>query len=162
MGQGNTIVSHFVVERGSFTVAIACVPCGPRRSLIYAWAWGFWVCWKLSASEQVKPDCCYTPAVVSTLLTPLPVSCPLTTPHHCIYVHKRCHVKLSFPNNNIKHSHFEFLPSMPMSQFWPIFRRMPPFKFSISKYSTQWLDNVQMGNETILICFWAKDIAYKL
>ena len=85
-GQGNTIVSHFVVQRGDFTVAIACVPCGPRRFLIYAWAWGFWVCWKLSAAEQVKSDCCHTPAVVSTLLTPLPVACPLTTPHH--YIHK--------------------------------------------------------------------------
>ena len=40
------------------------------------------VCWKLSAAEQVKTDCCHTPAVVSTLLTPLPVSCPWTTPHH--------------------------------------------------------------------------------
>ena len=56
-GQGNTIVSHFVVQRGDFTVAIACVPCGPRRSLIYAWAWWFCVCWKLSAAEQVKTDC---------------------------------------------------------------------------------------------------------
>ena len=36
VGQGNTIVSHFVVQRGDFSVAIACVPCGPRRSLIYA------------------------------------------------------------------------------------------------------------------------------
>ena len=44
------------------------------------------VCWKLSAAEQVKTDCCHTPAVVSTLLTPLPVSCPLTTPLH--YTHK--------------------------------------------------------------------------
>ena len=26
---------------GNFIVAIACVPCGPRRSLIYACAWGF-------------------------------------------------------------------------------------------------------------------------
>ena len=43
------------------------------------------VCWKLSAAEQVKTDCCHTPAVVSTLLTPLPVSCHLTTPHHYIY-----------------------------------------------------------------------------
>jgi len=66
-GQGNTVVSHFVVQRGVFTVAIACVPCGPRRSLIYAWAWGFCVCWKLSAAEKVKPDCCRTPAVVSIL-----------------------------------------------------------------------------------------------
>ena len=71
-----------MVQRGDFTVAIACVPCGPRRSLIYAWAWGFCVCWKLSAAEQVKTDCCHTPAVVSTLLTPLPVSCHLTTPYH--------------------------------------------------------------------------------
>ena len=38
---------------------------------------------KLSAAEQIKPDCCRTPAVVSILLTPLPVSCP-TTPHHYI------------------------------------------------------------------------------
>ena len=37
---------------------------------------------KLSAAEQIKPDCCRTPAVVSILLTPLPVSCPSTTPHH--------------------------------------------------------------------------------
>ena len=44
------------------------------------------VCWKLSAAEQVKTDCCHTPAVVSTLLTPLPVSCPLTTPHHYINI----------------------------------------------------------------------------
>ena len=35
-GQGNTIVSHFVVQRADFSVGIACVPCGPRRSLIYA------------------------------------------------------------------------------------------------------------------------------
>ena len=40
------------------------------------------MCGKLSAGEQVKPGCCHTPAVVSTLLTLLPVSCPLTTPHH--------------------------------------------------------------------------------
>ena len=33
-------------------------------------------------AEQIKPDCCHTPAVVSVLLTPLPVSCPLTTPLH--------------------------------------------------------------------------------
>ena len=71
-----------MVQRGDFTVAIACVPCGPRRSLIYAWAWWFCVCWKLSAAEQVKTDCWHTPAVVSTLLTPLLVSCPLTTPLH--------------------------------------------------------------------------------
>ena len=31
-----TVVSHFVVQRGDFTVAIACVPCGPRHSVIYA------------------------------------------------------------------------------------------------------------------------------
>ena len=35
-GQGNTIVSHFVVQKAVLIVAIACVPCGPRRSLIYA------------------------------------------------------------------------------------------------------------------------------
>ena len=37
-GQGNTIVSHFVVQRADMIVAIVCVPCGPRRSLIYACA----------------------------------------------------------------------------------------------------------------------------
>ncbi len=42
---------------------------------------------KLSAAEQIKPDCCRTPAVVSILLTPLPVSCPSTTPHHYIYIY---------------------------------------------------------------------------
>ena len=55
-------------------------------SLIYACEWGFCVCWKLSAAEQIKPDCCRTPAVVSNLLTPLPVSCPSTTPLHYIYI----------------------------------------------------------------------------
>ena len=39
---------------------------------------------KLSAAEQIKPDCCRTPAVVSILLTPLPVSCPSTLHHHAI------------------------------------------------------------------------------
>ena len=44
------------------------------------------VCWKLSAAEQVKTDCCHTPAVVSTLLTPLPVSYPVddATPLHIL------------------------------------------------------------------------------
>ena len=41
---------------------------------------------RLSAAEQIKPDCCRTPAVVSILLTPLPVSCPSTTPHHYSYI----------------------------------------------------------------------------
>ena len=57
MGQGNTVVSHFVVQRAVLIVApeVVCVPCGPRRSLIYAaCAWGFWVCWKLSAAEQIN------------------------------------------------------------------------------------------------------------
>jgi len=36
----------------------------------------------LFAAEQIKPDCCHTPAVVSILLNPLPVSCPSTTPLH--------------------------------------------------------------------------------
>ena len=49
----------------------------------------FCVCWKLSAAEQVKTDCCHTPAVVSTLLTPLPVSCPLTTLHHYTFIWNR-------------------------------------------------------------------------
>ena len=31
---------------------------------------------------------CHTPAVVSTLLTPLPVSCPLTTPLHYTYINR--------------------------------------------------------------------------
>ena len=33
-----TVVNHFVVQRAVFIVAIVCVPCGPRRSLIYACA----------------------------------------------------------------------------------------------------------------------------
>ena len=49
--QGNTVVSHFVVQRADLIV-------GPRRSLIYACVWGFCVCWKLSAAEQIKSDCC--------------------------------------------------------------------------------------------------------
>ena len=56
-GQGNTIVSLFVVQRADLIVAVACFPCGPRRSLIYAWEWGVWVCWKLSAAVRIKPDC---------------------------------------------------------------------------------------------------------
>ena len=81
-GQGNAVVSHFVFQRAVLTVAIVCVPCGLCRSLIYACEWGFWVCWKLSAAEQIKHDCCCTPAVVSILLTPLPVSCPTSPPLH--------------------------------------------------------------------------------
>ena len=30
-----TIVSHFMVQRADLIVAIACVPYGPRRSVIY-------------------------------------------------------------------------------------------------------------------------------
>ena len=54
-----------MVQRVDLVVAIACVPCGPRRSLIYACEWGFWVCWKLSAAVAIKSDCCRPPAVVS-------------------------------------------------------------------------------------------------
>ena len=35
---------------------------------------------KLSAAEQIKPDCCRTPAVVSILLTPLPGSVSFDAP----------------------------------------------------------------------------------
>ena len=94
-GQGNTVVSHFVVQRGDFifTVVIACVPCGPRRSLIYVWAWGFCVCWKLSAAEKVKPDCCRTPAVVSIFdrLRCL-AHCPVLQHHHSITYIYACFV----------------------------------------------------------------------
>ena len=58
-GQGNTTGSYFVVHRADCIVAIAYDPCGPRSSLTYACAWGFWVCWKLSAAD------CRSPAVVS-------------------------------------------------------------------------------------------------
>ena len=81
-----TVVSHFVVQRAVFTVAIALFPVARPVLLSMREYEDFGVCWKLSAAEQVKPDCCHTPAVVSTLLTPLPVSCPLTTPHHYIYI----------------------------------------------------------------------------
>ena len=78
----DTIVSHFVVQRGDFTVAIACVPCGPRRSLIYACEWGFCGCWKLSAAEKVKPDCCHTPVVVSIFDRLRCLGHCLVLPHH--------------------------------------------------------------------------------
>ena len=83
MGQGNTIVSHFVVQRADFIVAIACVPCGLHHSLTYACEWGFLVCWKLSAAEQIKPDCCRTPAVVS-IFDWLRCLCPVLLPLHTI------------------------------------------------------------------------------
>ena len=35
-----TVVSHFVVQRAVFTVA--CVPCGPCHSLIYAYRVRIW------------------------------------------------------------------------------------------------------------------------
>ena len=61
-GQGNTIVSHFVV------------------------------CWKFSAAEQIKPDCCHTPAVVSIFDRLRCLGhCPLTAaPHHYILTAKLC------------------------------------------------------------------------
>ena len=80
MAQGNTIVSHFVVQRADFIVAIACVPCGPCCSLIYACAWGFWVCWKVVCFCRIKPDCRRRLLWSPFLLTLLPVSCPSTAP----------------------------------------------------------------------------------
>ena len=41
---------------------------------------------KLSAAEQIKPDCCRTPAVVSILLTPLPGSVSFDTPPPLHYI----------------------------------------------------------------------------
>ena len=56
-----------MVQRADLIVAIACVPCGPRRSLIISMraSEDFGCAEKLSAAEQIKPDCCRTPAVVS-------------------------------------------------------------------------------------------------
>ena len=51
-GQGNTIVSHFVVQRADFIVAIACVPCGPHRSLIHAFCEDSGCAEKLSAAVE--------------------------------------------------------------------------------------------------------------
>ena len=44
-----------MVQRAVFTVAIVCVPCGPRRSLIYACEWGFWVAGVEAVGEGVPP-----------------------------------------------------------------------------------------------------------
>ena len=64
-GQGNTIVSHFVVQRADLIVVIVCVPCSRCHSLIYACEWGFWVCWKTVCCCRIKPLWCRLPAVVS-------------------------------------------------------------------------------------------------
>ena len=53
-GQGNTIVSHFVVQRVDLIAAIASVPCGPHRSLIYACEWGYWVCWVCGWANKTR------------------------------------------------------------------------------------------------------------
>ena len=97
-GQGNTVVSHFVVQTGDFTAGKhSCQPfCGPdgrfycSNSVCSLWPAPFsYLCVRVRilgvlkiVCSWAKPDCCHTPAVVSTLLIPLPVSCPLTTPHH--------------------------------------------------------------------------------
>ena len=89
-----------MVQRGDFIVATAYVPCGPRHSLIYACEWGFWVCWKLSAAEQIKPDCC-----LRLLWSPFywlrglcPVLLRSTTPlHQCPgTLHFHCHCDSHF------------------------------------------------------------------
>ena len=57
MGQGNTNVSHFVVQRADLIGTRAYFPCGPRRPLIYGGAEN---CLLLI----INPDC-RTPAAVS-------------------------------------------------------------------------------------------------
>ena len=53
MGQGNTTVSHFVVQRADLIVAIACVPCGPHAVLLSMRAREDFVCAeKLSAAVE--------------------------------------------------------------------------------------------------------------
>ena len=97
------------------------------------------VCWKLSAAEQVKTDCCHTPAVVSILLTPLPVSCPLTTPHHytCITLPMLYWKQMSRPFpaffslvRQSSHSSEAVYVSPPPFFFWPF----APF-FSLMRLS---------------------------
>ena len=64
MGQGNTIVSHFVVQRANFIVTIAFLA---ARAILLSMrvSEDFGCAEKLSAAEQIKPDCRHTPAVVS-------------------------------------------------------------------------------------------------
>ena len=92
-GEGNTIVSHFVVKRADLIVAIVCFPCGSRRSLICACEWGFWVCWKLSAAVRINPDC-RLHLLWSPFLTDS-AACSLPLHFHYIYIIYRylyCHV----------------------------------------------------------------------
>ena len=59
---------------------------------------------KLSAAEQIKPDCCRTPAVVSILLTPLPGSLSCST-LHCTIRTWRCESRMSGATRD--HSRFQ-------------------------------------------------------
>ena len=101
-----------MVQRADFIVAIACVLCGPRRSLIYAYEWGFWVCWKLSAAVAIKPHCCRTPAVVSIFTDS--AACVLSfyhsTPLHMLglcYTFSTWHHTQSFLHGAVPRSHRE-------------------------------------------------------
>ena len=71
----------------------ACVPCGPHRSLINVWAWGFCVCWKLSAAEQVKPDCCLLWSPLYWLRCLCPVLWPLNTITQILLVLYTTHIE---------------------------------------------------------------------
>ena len=62
MGQGNTNVSHFVVQRANLIVVRACFPCGLCHPVIYAC--DHFGCTENRLLTRINPDCCM-PAVVS-------------------------------------------------------------------------------------------------
>ena len=112
----------------------------------------FGVCWKLSAAEQVKPDCCHTPAVVSTLLTPLPVSCSLTTPLHYIYIYTPYTISCRYVDTT---PIFGMPPSKPSPLMPPkaMFRIMPNC-VSVSNFYVQMRDLCSILTHTYFQSDW--------
>ena len=81
--------------------------------------WGFWVCWKLSAAEQIKPDCCRTPAGVVPIF-PDSAACVLSfyhsTPLHILIV--KCKVRDQNNSNTPSHAHDTSDTSCRQNSLW--------------------------------------------
>ena len=76
MGQENTNVNHFVVQRAYLIVA--SFPCSPRRTVIYVCEWALYVCWIFFFQLKINPDCCML-SVVSSLTDSAACLLPLHT-----------------------------------------------------------------------------------
>ena len=121
-----------MVQKADLIVAIACVPCGPRRSGSYLCVWmRIWGVLKIVCCCTIKPDCRRTPSVVS-IFDRLRCLCPVvynSTPFY-IYSFDQTQVSLYWPIADSVQAKRE---CSPLDRLLIVFVQYDTFNFNVLK-----------------------------